>query len=143
MKSAWKVIPGLPSKDIAATTAFYADILHFTVAQIKTNPGSPAPDFCSIYAGPKAAVNIYFTLEKDAQPGWVVIAMGTTQLEELYETIVAEGKAEVTEAIGDTEWGWRKFTVADLDGNKLTFFKFLEGGNPGGDEGEDLSLNVK
>ncbi|KAH6682257.1 glyoxalase family protein [Plectosphaerella plurivora] len=133
MKSAWKVIPGLPSKDIRATASFYADVLHFTVAETKTNHDSASdePDFCSVFAGPKAAVNIYFTLEKDAEPGWVVIAMGTTQLDEMYEGLVADGRTKITEPIADTEMGWRKFTIADPDDNKLTFFKFLEGGNPG------------
>lgn len=137
MKSAWKVIPGLPSRDIQATAKFYGEVLHFTVAETVSKSGGDEPDFCSVFAGPKAAVNIYFSKEEKAEPGWVVIAMGTKELEELYEALVADGRARVTEAIEDTDWGWRRFTVADPDDNRLTFFKFLEGGNPGKDETDE------
>lgn len=37
----------------------------------------------------------------------------------------------IVEKLEDKEWGYRQFAVKDDDGNVLTSFKFLEGGNPG------------
>lgn len=37
----------------------------------------------------------------------------------------------IIEKMEDKEWGYRQFTVRDGDGNRVVFFKFLEGGNPG------------
>lgn len=60
-----------------------------------------------------------------------MIALGTAELDEYYDILVEEGKVKITEPIEDKQWGYRQFTLEDPDGNKITFFKFLEGGNPG------------
>ncbi|KAI9167881.1 hypothetical protein HJFPF1_04022 [Paramyrothecium foliicola] len=131
--SVWKVIPGLPSRDIERTVKFYEEVLHFTVADVAHKRNGDKPDFCSIFAGDKAVVNLYFMKadEADFSPGWVVIAMGTTQVKELYEILRNDDRVQITEPIGNTDWGWERFTMRDLDENTLMFFRFLEGGNPG------------
>ena len=68
-----------------------------------------------------------------------MIALGTTQLDEFYNLLRARKRVEISEPIADMEWGYRQFTIKDNDGNALTFFKFLEGGNPG-DETNDKQV---
>lgn len=60
-----------------------------------------------------------------------MIALGTAELDEFYTYLQSRRKVEIVEPIKDEEWGYRQFTIKDNDGTRLTFFKFLEGGNPG------------
>lgn len=140
IESGWKVIPGLKSRDIQGTVDFYTKQLHFNLGGMHpdayTEEGPPV--FSSVYVGAKAAVNIYHALCEPDEfvPGWVWIAMGTSQLDEYYEELVKAGedKVSIVEKIEDKPWGYRQFSIKDNDGNKLTFFRFLEGGNPGNDD---------
>lgn len=96
---------------------------------------------CSVAAGHKAAANIYlFKTSIPFQPSAAMIAMGTSQLDEYYELLKVERKVEISMPIEDQPWGYRQFEVKDVDGNRIQFFKFLEGGNPGTEDGGDASL---
>lgn len=132
--SAWKIIPGLSSRNIAATVKFYTEELGFDLGGVESND-TGRPYFCSIYTGDRAAANIYIVRHEgdaaDFAPGRCHIALGTEGLDDFHAAVVARGNIEVVEAIWDTPWGYRQFAIKDLDGNRLTFFKFLEGGNPG------------
>jgi hypothetical protein len=44
---------------------------------------------------------------------------------------------EIVEQMEDKEWGYRQFTVRDLNGNRVTFFRFLGGGDPTNDDDDD------
>ena len=59
------------------------------------------------------------------------VALGTEELDAFYRKLMDEGRVTIMQEIGDMEWGYRQFTVRDGDGNRVVFFKFLEGGNPG------------
>lgn len=139
IQSAWKVIPGLHSRDIAATCKFYTEELHFELGGIHSEDGGDVPTFLSVAVGKKSVVNIYHRLceEKEVfHPSWVMIAMGTGQLDEYYNQLLSAGRVEVSAKIEDKPWGYRQFSIKDGDGNTLTFFRFLEGGNPGTDDDE-------
>jgi len=132
IKSAWKIIPHLQSRDIEATAAFYKDKLGFTT-NTHSHDGVNTT-FCSVYAGPKAAANLYYSIVADGaelKTGAVMIALGTKELDQFYELMTADSDVVVTEPVEDKDWGYRQFSIQDPDENKLTFFKFLEGGNPG------------
>lgn len=60
-----------------------------------------------------------------------MIALGTDELDELYVILKERGIVKIVQPIKDEEWGYRQFSMEDNYGNKLTFFKFLEGGNAG------------
>lgn len=49
----------------------------------------------------------------------------------LYNTIKVKRSDVIQDAVQDQPWGYRQFAITDPDGNTLTFFRFLEGGNPG------------
>lgn len=100
--------------------------------------------FCSLYLGVNVEANIYFakTSDSDGQGqglGVAMIAMGTAHLDEYYDLLQGEADVTIVEQIEDMGWGHRQFSIRDLDGNRLVFFRFLEGGNPGGSGGIDLS----
>ncbi|KIL91296.1 hypothetical protein FAVG1_04910 [Fusarium avenaceum] len=132
--SAWKIIPTFESQSIQRTIEFYVDFLGFDLGGVKPENGPPSQyTFCSIFAGEKAAANLYFFKPdgRIANPGSAYIALGTEQLDVLYKVIKVQRKHAIKEEIEDKPWGYRQFAVQDPDGNTLTFFKFLEGGNPG------------
>ncbi|KAK2822981.1 hypothetical protein FQN49_007590 [Arthroderma sp. PD_2] len=152
--SAWKIIPQFCSTSIPRTIKFYTESLYFTLGG--THPDgdeNSVPTFCSVAIGKKADANIYFfktklssstpsdqqvqerTDDEDSEEIFhrssTMIALGTTELDEYYNILSKEGKVKITTPIKDQPWGYRQFTLEDPDGNRLTFFKFLEGGNPG------------
>ncbi|KAH7386455.1 hypothetical protein BKA64DRAFT_143923 [Cadophora sp. MPI-SDFR-AT-0126] len=131
--SAWKIIPEFQSLSIPSTVKFYTTELGFEIGGIHQSSSDPEPTFCSLANGPKSAANIYFRLckadEFRASTAWV--GLGTKELDAFYGKLVDDGRVVIAEKIEDKEWGYRQFTVCDLDGNRVTFFKFLEGGNPG------------
>ena len=62
--------------------------------------------------------------------------MGDVRLEEFHKELKGKGEVVFVEELGDMDWGYRQFGIKDLDGNVLTFFRFLEGGNPGEEKDE-------
>ncbi|CAM1503496.1 Fc.00g010870.m01.CDS01 [Cosmosporella sp. VM-42] len=146
VETAWKVIPAFQSRNINATVEFYTQVLGLTLGGLYNHDNSNAADdsapppeatFCSVFAGHKAAANIYFFKPKnddEFQPSAAMIALGTRQVDDLYNKVLATGsnKVRIVDPIADKPWGYRQFAMLDNEGNRLTFFRFLEGGNPGG-----------
>lgn len=130
--SAWKIIPQFQSLSITRTLNFYTTELGFQTGGVHPE-NSSNPTFCSLFVGPKAEANIYFRLREagDFHAGSAWIALGTAELDTFYEKVKEEGRVTIVEKLEDKEWGYRQFAVKDDDGNVLTSFKFLEGGNPG------------
>lgn len=139
ISSAWKIVAGLKARDIQATAKFYAEELHFTVSKPYQDSEASEPTFVSVSAGHKAAANLYYSKlgscgggsEGSFPAGEAYIALGTEELDRFYNALVEMGHVRVVEEVEDKPWGYRQFTIADPDGNRLTFFRFLEGGNPG------------
>jgi len=133
VRSAWKIIPQFPSRSIKLTIKFYTEELKFELGGFHPDDGTSEPTFCSVFIGKKAEANIYFDkcAVDDFHPAKAMIALGTTQLDELYTCLQSRKTVNIVELIQDEPWGFRQFTIEDNDGNRLTFFKFLEGGNPG------------
>ncbi|KAJ5619466.1 hypothetical protein N7510_003450 [Penicillium lagena] len=131
--SAWKVIPMFHSRSISSTIHFYTQKLGFKLASVKPEGCETELTFCSMFIGKKADANFYFSsaTAEAFKPSQAMIALGTSELDEYYEHVKGFPEVEIAEDIEDTPWGFRQFTIKDNDGNLLTFFKFLEGGNPG------------
>jgi uncharacterized glyoxalase superfamily protein PhnB len=127
VSTAWKIIPQFSSRSIAATVAFYKDELHFKLGGEYSHENNDKITFCSISMGDKSAANIYFHLNEELEfhPSSAMIAMALEPLNTFYQSLEAKGKVEITDPIEDKVWGYRQFTVKDLDGNKLSFFAFL------------------
>ncbi|KAJ5103526.1 hypothetical protein N7532_004055 [Penicillium argentinense] len=132
-KSAWKVIPMFESRSIARTVEFYTTKLGFELGSVKPEDGTSQPFFCSIFMGKKAEANFYFSKvdNEGFKSSEAMVALGTSEFDEYYTHLKGLGDVEFHEDVEDKPWGFRQFTIGDSDGNRLTFFKFLEGGNPG------------
>ncbi|KAB8261315.1 pyridoxal phosphate-dependent transferase [Aspergillus pseudonomiae] len=132
-RSAWKVIPIFQSTSISRTVQFYTEILGFELGGVKPEDGTSELTFCSIFMGTKAEANFYFSKAsvEEFKVSEAMIALGTQELDEYYRYLKDREEVIIVEDIEDTPWGYRQFTMMDHDGNRLTFFKFLEGGNPG------------
>ncbi|KAB8225979.1 pyridoxal phosphate-dependent transferase [Aspergillus novoparasiticus] len=133
IKRAATTIPMFQSTSISRTVQFYTEILGFELGSVKPEDGTSELTFCSIFMGRKADANFYFskTSVEAFKASEAMIALGTRELDEYYRYLKGRDEVTITEDIEDTPWGFRQFTMEDHDGNKLTFFKFLEGGNPG------------
>ena len=115
------------------------------------------PTFASLFVGDKAAANIYFFLtvegkdrERVMGEGRAMIALKEGDVDVLYEKLKglekerAKGSGEegggeggewgIVDEIGDKPWGYREFSIRDGDGNRLSFFSFLEDREDGEDE---------
>ena len=133
VRSAWKIIPQFQSRDIESSVKFYTEALGFELGGVKPEDGSSKPYFASVFAGRKADANIYLheCKPEEFHPSRCMIALGTSELDEFYQLVTSRANVRITEEIEDRDWGYRQFSMEDVDGNSLTFFKFLEGGNPG------------
>jgi uncharacterized glyoxalase superfamily protein PhnB len=133
VNSAWKVIPMFESRSISQTVDFYTKTLGFELASVKPEHGKSEQYFCSIFIGKKAEANFYFSKVRaeSFKSSHAYIALGTSELDDFHVYLKRTPGVEFDKEIEDTPWGFRQFTIKDIDGNLLTFFKFLEGGNPG------------
>lgn len=132
--TAWGCIPHFPSRSIPATVEYYTNVLHFMLGGVDPED-SDEPNMCSVAIGiPAIRGNIYlFKTEPgpDFHPGTAMIAMGPEAVDQYYELLKRKGRAEIVDEIEDKPWGYRQFMIRDPDGNRIQFFRFLEGGNPG------------
>lgn len=134
LDTAWGVIPHFPSSSVRRTVKFYTEDLHFKLGGI--NPeDADEPEMCSVYIGIGAMKgNIYlFQTQADEtlRPSTAMIALGTEAVDQYHDLLKKEGRVKIVDPIKDQPWGYRQFAIEDPDGNKLQFFRFLEGGNPG------------
>jgi catechol 2,3-dioxygenase-like lactoylglutathione lyase family enzyme len=137
-----------PQPQAIATTASATSAASEAHVSLSHAAPDPEPDFCSIYAGNRAAANLYIFLNSPSQPvtaSWALVALSTAELERLWQKLSAmrhDGaarssfsengvwKVAIVEEIGDRPWGYRQFSVRDADENKISFFSFLDGGSP-------------
>ncbi|TEA14520.1 hypothetical protein C8034_v003452 [Colletotrichum sidae] len=78
-----------------------------------------------------------------AESAWKIIPalssrdiQATVKLDAYYEFVMARvAHVAAIEPVRDTAWGYRQFSIEDEDGNTLTFFRFLVGGNLGPEGG--------
>ncbi|EAW16692.1 glyoxalase family protein [Aspergillus fischeri NRRL 181] len=133
VNSAWKVIPMFESRSIPLTVDFYTKTLGFELGSVKPEDNESELYFCSLAIGKKADANFYFSkvTPETFKSSHAMIGLGTRQLDDYYVYLKGKIEVEFSEDIEDKPWGFRQFTIKDTDGNSLTFFKFLEGGNPG------------
>jgi hypothetical protein len=140
-----KIIPFFRSSNIRDTVAFYKETL-----DVKSGPLYPSesnPRFVSLSWGDKAAVNIYFRFygdaaDQDQQRGQAMVMLPALgDVGALHQHLIQTGlhrkgeadhevqifpqRCDVTD-VEDMPWGYRQFTMQDIDGNEIAFFSFIE-----------------
>jgi uncharacterized glyoxalase superfamily protein PhnB len=112
------VIPELPVLDVDVTLAYYRDILGFRVEGRHLGEANEVV-FGSVLRG---RANIYFS-KKNEPIAKSYCWIGVDEVDHLSATLKAKG-ARVVEDPADKPWGYRQFTVEDIAGHDLTFFRF-------------------
>ena len=124
----WGVTPTIRVGEMAAGLAFYVDQLGFALER-----GGPTDDNSAIARGDarlmiEVAGDLYSERYNEAirrrlgTPSAMALYMEAPDLEELYMRLQASG-VEIVDPLADRPWGQREFTVADPDGNWLTFWR--------------------
>lgn len=113
------VIPELRVGDVDATLAYYRDVLGFSV-EGRHEDGAGRVVFGSVLCG---GANFYFS-NSDGPSAATRCWVFAEEVDSLCAAFAARG-ARITEGVEDKPWGYRQFTVEDLDGHLLTFFRFI------------------
>jgi catechol 2,3-dioxygenase-like lactoylglutathione lyase family enzyme len=115
------VIPELPVPDVDASLAYYRDILGFRIEGRHLGETGEV-EFGSVLRG---RTNIYISKKNDPIAKsycWI----GVDEVDDLCATLTANG-ARVVEGPADKPWDYRQFTLEDINGHSLTFFRFSDG----------------
>lgn len=116
--------PFIRCSDITISLPFYTEVLDFKILQ------APDPD-------PTTFMSMYAFLEREGDRVHLsqhtgdgvfgnVIYVNVTNLDEIYKKFTNNGltvkdKAGITMQPVEQTWGMKEFSVADPDGNRLTF----------------------
>jgi catechol 2,3-dioxygenase-like lactoylglutathione lyase family enzyme len=114
------VIPELPVLDVDASLPYYRDVLGFRVEGRHLGETGEVV-FGSVLRG---RTNVYVSCKSQPLPKsycWI----GVDEVDELCATFKANA-ARVVEQPGDKPWGYRQFTLEDITGHSLTFFRFSD-----------------
>jgi catechol 2,3-dioxygenase-like lactoylglutathione lyase family enzyme len=119
-------MPVLQVADVAASAAYYADILGFSSHGLWGDP----PDFCIVQRG---EVTIALDRARDGSVPlnqyWAAYVY-VSDADALCEEFVSKG-AEIARELEDTDYGCRDFDIRDPDGHLIAFGQVL---NLGADE---------
>ncbi len=115
------VIPVLPVADVGATLDYYRDVLGFSV-EGRHQDESGDVIFGSVLCG---RANLY--LSKTKEP---IVAnrcyIFADEVDGLCGAFKARG-ARILEETADKPWGYRQFTLEDINGHIFHYFRFSDG----------------
>lgn len=125
----WAVIPSIRVGDLRAALDFYTGTLGFAVNRgtvEESNISLSRGDARIMLEGPTSgfysdAYNAAIAA-RVGTPSATALYIEAEDLEALHERLHASGIA-IIDPLADRPWGQAEFTVADLDGNWLTFWK--------------------
>jgi catechol 2,3-dioxygenase-like lactoylglutathione lyase family enzyme len=102
----WRAItPQLPVRDVAASQAWYRDVLGLEV-------GFARGDFGSVHDG---VLELYLARSSGpAQPAWICVRVEDA---DGLAAIYRERGAAIVEPVATKPWGVREFTLRDPDGH--------------------------
>jgi catechol 2,3-dioxygenase-like lactoylglutathione lyase family enzyme len=115
-------VPIVPARDIEATTGWYRDTLGFDVFL--------ALDDYGIVGRGEAWVHFYGPSEIAPENSITMFRVGVHGIADLYEHCTAEGILYPDQPLAEQPWGFREFSVVDVDGNLVTFFEPPSGYDP-------------
>lgn len=129
--SGWAVIPTIRVRDMGEALGFYQNQLGFELTR-----GGPGEENSSLSRGdarimieiptqfysPAYNAAIVTRLES---PSAIALYMEAVDLEEFYARLGDAG-VKIVDPLADRPWGQAEFTIEDLQGNWLTFWKATE-----------------
>jgi uncharacterized glyoxalase superfamily protein PhnB len=129
--SGWAVIPTIRVRDMGEALDFYQNQLGFELTR-----GGPGEGNSSLSRGDaRIMIEIptdFYSPEYNAaiagrldSPSAIALYMEALDLEEFYSRLGDAG-VKIVDPLADRPWGQAEFTVEDLQGNWLTFWKSTE-----------------
>ncbi len=112
-------VPIVPVRDVEATAAWYRDRLGFEVFVAERDYG---------IAG-RGEAWIHFCGPSEATPD-DAIRIAVQGIDELYAHCVGNGTADPDVQVARQPWGFREFSIVDVDGRSITFFEPPPGYDP-------------
>jgi catechol 2,3-dioxygenase-like lactoylglutathione lyase family enzyme len=111
-------VPVVPSRDIAASTSWYRDRLGFDVFVAEDDYGIIGRGEAWIhFCGPSEAI-------EDS------IRIAVAGIDDLHAHCLSEGITDPDVQVVEQPWGFREFSIVDVDGRFLTFFEPPTGHDP-------------
>ena len=124
----WGVIPSIRVQSMAAALAFYRDTLGFTLDSGGDDASNSSLTRGDAHLMIETAADHFgdeynaAIRERLGTPSCIALYMEAADLDELYSGLQAT-KARIVDPLAARAWGQREFTVEDLEGNWLTFWK--------------------
>jgi uncharacterized glyoxalase superfamily protein PhnB len=129
--SGWAVIPTIRVRDMGEALDFYQNQLGFELTR-----GGPGEENSSLSRGDarimiEIPTNLYSAdynaaiVSRLDSPSAIALYMEAVDLDELYSRLGDAG-VKIVDPLADRPWGQAEFTIEDLAGNWLTFWKATE-----------------
>ena len=129
--SGWAVIPAIRVRDMVQALDFYQNQLGFTIER-----GGPEEENTSLARGdarimievPSTLYSVEYNAAIESRldsPSSIALYMEAPDLEDLYARLTEMG-VKIVDPLADRPWGQAEFTVEDMRGNWLTFWKATE-----------------
>ena len=130
--SGTSLVPAIRVTDMAAGIAFYRDRLGFTIERGGPEDGNVALSFGDARIMLDSVPTEFYSASYNEAITQRVGASSPTalyieapDLDAYYERLKSDG-IEIVDPIADRPWGQREFTVADPQGNWLSFWRALD-----------------
>ncbi len=118
-----RVVPDIASTDIAASVAFYVDVLGFELSMdlgwiaTVSSPSNPTAE-------------ISFMTHDESAPVRPEVTVEVADVDAAYERAIARG-VEVVHNLRDEPWGVRRFFLRDPNGRVINVMSHRVGAPPG------------
>ena len=109
--------------DFDRSSAFYGDLLGFSVAETWGDPDGRGTLF-QVASGGVIEVFEDSPHHPFEPPAGVKVAVEVDDADALFERVAAAG-AEIVEPVGERPWGHRNFEILDPSGLRLVFFTVI------------------
>ncbi len=129
MPGSWGVIPSIRLNDLARALDFYTGPLGFEVVRGAAEEGNVALSFGEARFMLESAADFYGPGYNDAirqrllgYPSAIALYIEANDLDALYKRLIGAG-VEAIDPLAERAWGQAEFTIADPEGNWLTFWQ--------------------
>ena len=111
-------VPIIPARDLPASTGWYRDELGFEVFHVE-------PDYGIVGRG-ESWIHFWGPSGIAPEDSNTMIRLGVRGIDDLYDACRERGIVHPNGPLEEKPWGFREFSVIDLDGNLVTFFEAPE-----------------
>jgi hypothetical protein len=108
-------VPIIPARDVAESTAWYRDQLDFEVFHVE-------PEYAIVGRG-ESWIHFWGPSGIEPEASMTMIRLGVRGIDHLYGHCLEKEIVHPNAPLAEQPWGFREFSVTDVDGNLVTFFE--------------------